>query len=260
MLVDKDEKLVSIIMPAYNCEKYIGKAIESVLGQTYLNWELVIVDDCSTDFTAEVITDYIRKEQRIKYYRLDKNSGAAVARNKAIEMSNGIYLAFLDSDDIWEINKLKKQIRLMQEKSATFSCTDYGKIDEKDNKSKIVIRCKKEYRYKDILRCCPGNSTVIYDASKLGKFYIPNIRRRNDFVMWLQVIKEAEIAYGYSEVLSFHRVREGSISYNKKQLLRYQWSVYRDIERLSIPYCIYLIFLKILDTLVLNLRLNRRTK
>ncbi|MGB4386964.1 MAG: glycosyltransferase family 2 protein, partial [Caldicoprobacterales bacterium] len=124
------EGLVSIITPAYNCEKYIGETIESVLKQSYENWELIIVDDCSTDNTKSVVEEYIKRDKRIKYYSLDVNSGAAVARTKAMELASGEYIAFLDSDDLWMPNKLEKQISFMKANNYNFTCTSYEQVDE----------------------------------------------------------------------------------------------------------------------------------
>lgn len=247
------EELVSIIMPAYNCEKFIGKSIQSVISQTYKNIELLIVDDCSTDKTADIILGFQKKYDFIKYFKLEKNSGAACARNQAIEMARGVYLAFLDSDDIWLPNKLEHQIKFMEDNNYYFTCTNYGKIDEFDNQKDINISCLEKYDYDIFLKNCPGNSTIIYNAKILGKFYAANIKRRNDFVMWLQVIKEANFAYGLNEILGYHRERDDSISINKKDLVKYQWIVYRKIEKLSLFKCYSLMLYKIIQTIKLRL-------
>ncbi|MDE7177940.1 MAG: glycosyltransferase family 2 protein [Lachnospiraceae bacterium] len=249
------EKLVSVIMPVYNCEAFVGEAIQSVVSQTYKNIELIIVDDCSTDRTADVIARFQKINTHIKYFKLDINSGAAQSRNYAIKMATGEYLAFLDSDDIWVSSKLERQIRFMEANHYNFTCTDYGKIDELGKQKKIVVSCLKKYDYDAILRDCPGNSTVIYDASVLGKFYAADIRRRNDFVMWLQVIKRAKYAYGLNEVLGYHRERENSISINKAGLIKYQWIVYRKIEKLSFFRCCFLMAYKIFHTVKLRLQI-----
>lgn len=225
--------LVSVIMPAYNCDKFIASALDSVSIQTYQNWELIVVDDCSTDNTANVIKNYVDNEARVKYYRLDHNSGAAIARNTAVNIANGRYLAFLDSDDVWEPEKLKKQIGYMKQHDYHFTCTSYRKIDEDGNFLNQVIEAKARSDYFGVLKTCPGNSTVVYDAEALGKFTIPDIKKRNDYVMWLQIIKKAKFLYGISEPLGSHRLRKGSISGNKFSLIQYHWKVYREIEHLS---------------------------
>lgn len=244
--------LVSVIMPAYNCADFIGESIKSVLNQTYSNFELIIVDDCSTDDTLSVIKQYLAKDKRIRLFKLRKNCGGAIARNTAVDKAKGVYLAFNDSDDIWKPHKLEKQIRFMSENHYDFTCTDYGKTDENSNVQPVVIHCEKQYDYDTVLKKCPGNSTVIYNCQTLGKFHAVNIRRRNDFVMWLAVIKKAENAYGLQETLSYHRVRSGSISYKKSILLKYQWIVYRKIEKLSVIKSCWLMLYKIISTLNLK--------
>lgn len=241
--------LVSVIMPAYNCADFIGESIESVLNQTYTNLELIIVDDCSTDDTVSVIGRYIANDKRIRLFQLKKNCGGAIARNIAVDKAKGVYLAFNDSDDIWKANKLKKQIRFMSENYYDFTCTDYGKIDENGNVQPVVIHCEKQYDYDMVLKKCPGNSTVIYNCQALGKFHAVNIRRRNDFVMWLAVIKKAKNAYGLQETLGYHRVRSGSVSYKKSTLLKYQWIVYRKVEKLSVIRSCWLMLCKTFSTL-----------
>lgn len=236
------EDLVSIIMPAYNCGEFIGITLESVIAQTYQNWELIIVDDCSTDDTKKIVRCYMLKEPRIKYQKLDVNSGAAVARNKAIDLAKGKYMAFLDSDDVWFPQKLSKQIDYMKSNDYSFTCTSYTKIDGKGNYLNRIINAKTKSDYEGLLKTCPGNSTVIYNAEMLGKFKISNIKKRNDYVMWLQVIKKAKYIYGLEEPLGSHRIRIGAISSKKSSLVSYHWKVYREIEELSILKSGYLIF------------------
>ena len=217
--------------------------------QTYKNWELIIVDDCSTDNTLSMVEYYCNKDKRIKRYALTVNCGAAVARNKAIKLAKGKYLAFLDSDDLWKSEKLEKQLLFMEKNKYYFTCTAYGKIDEHSNILDKVVKCCEKYNYELLLRNCFGNSTVIYDAEKLGKIYGENIRKRNDFVMWLKAIKVAHVAYGFNEILGYHRIRKGSISHNKGNLIKYQWYVYRHIENLSFGKCFFLICYKVLQSL-----------
>lgn len=235
------ENLVSIIMPAYNCEDFIAETIESVEKQSYQDWELLIVDDCSTDKTRDIVEVYKKKDERICLYENNTNRGAAYSRNRAVRHAKGEFIAFLDSDDLWEKDKLKIQISFMKKNCCPFSCTYYKKIDEKGNETGEIIKSKKEINYKELLKNCPGNSTVIYNAKKLGKFYIPNIRKRNDYVMWLKGIKKAGKMQTVRHALGFHRVRTGSLSKNKIDLVKYHWYVYRKIEKLNLFYSIYLI-------------------
>ena len=225
--------LVSIITPTYNCAKFIGATIESVLNQTYQNFEMIIVDDASKDNTEEVVKSF--KDKRIKYIRLSKNSGPAVARNRAMEEAKGKYMAFLDSDDLWKREKLENQINFIKKNKYKIICSDYEQIDEEGNKLNKIIPCKKKVNYNGILLSCPvGNSTVFYDVSKLGKFKVPNIRKRNDDALWLQILKKEEYMYGQKEVLMEYRIRQNSVSSNKLSLIKYHWQLYREIEHLSV--------------------------
>ena len=245
---NKKEELVSIIMPAYNCGDFIGTTLDSVINQSYKNWEVIVVDDCSTDNTADVVQEYIKKDNRIKYHKLEKNSGAAVARNKAVDLASGKYMAFLDSDDVWFPEKLTKQIGFMEENDYGFTCTSYTKIDEQGEYLNRTIIAQPRRDYDGVLKTCPGNSTVIYNAEKLGKFKIPDIKKRNDYVMWLQVIKKEKYLYGIEEPLGSHRIRTEGISSNKKSLVGYHWKVYREIEKLSLLKSSYLIVYWVLAT------------
>ena len=228
-----ENELVSIIMPTYNCAKFIGKTIESVLNQTYSNWELIIVDDCSKDNTEEVVKAF--NDSRIKYNKLENNSGAAIARTEAMKIASGTYMAFLDSDDLWKKDKLEKQLKFMKENNYNFTCTAYEQINEAGEKLNKIIKTKKRADYNRILLDCPvGNSTVMYNVEKLGKFEVPNIRKRNDDCLWLQILKKEKYIYGMTEVLMEYRIRSNSISSNKLSLVKYHWQLYREIEHLSV--------------------------
>jgi glycosyltransferase involved in cell wall biosynthesis len=243
------EDLVSVIMPAYNCADFIGETIKSVISQTYQNWELIIVDDFSTDDTGNVVFEFMKKDHRINYFKLKHNSGAAVARNEAIKLSKGKYLAFLDSDDIWFPEKLTKQIDFMKKNNYGFTSTSYTKIDENGSSLNRTINAKYKQDYNSLLKFCPGNSTVMYDAEKIGKILIPDIKKRNDYVMWLQVIKKEKYLYGMSEPLGSHRIRSEGISRKKSSLVGYHWKVYRKIEKLTFTKSVYLIIYWIVSTI-----------
>ena len=185
------EKLVSIITPTYNCAKFIARTLDSVQAQTYQNWEMIIIDDRSQDNTKEIVEGYMKDDPRIQYHLLDVNSGAAVARTTAMSLAKGSYMAFLDSDDIWMPDKLERQIRWMNDNGYAFSCTAYEQIDEDDNLLNRTIKTIKKTDYNRLLLDCPvGNSTVVYDVEKMGKFEVPNIRKRNDDALWLQMLKK----------------------------------------------------------------------
>lgn len=230
------EKLVSIIMPAYNCVDYIAESIRSVQNQTYQNWELIVADDNSTDGTVNTVRSMAADDNRIHLLETDINLGPAAARNRAINAAQGNYIAFLDSDDIWFPDKLSRQISFMEQTGYDFTYTAYEKINERSEHMGIVVSAPKSVNYSSMLyRGDPiGNLTVVYDATKLGKFYVPDIKKRNDFALWLKMMHDCKRAYGLNEVLASYRVRAGAISSTRKsELMKYYWKLYRDIENLS---------------------------
>lgn len=232
--------LVSIITPTYNCGKFIAETIQSVQAQTYENWEMIIVDDCSTDDTRSVVEAFQASDSRIHYHCLEQNSGAAVARTRAMELAKGEYMAFLDSDDLWMPNKLELQLAFMEENGYDFSCTAYEQIDEQGNPLNRVIKTVKKTDYNRLLLDCPvGNSTVMYSVTALGKFQVPNIRKRNDDALWLTMLKKAPCIWGMPDVLMRYRIRSNSISSNKFSVVKYHWILYREIEHLSIPRSVF---------------------
>ena len=234
------EGLVSVITPTYNCARFIGETIEAVQAQTYAQWEMVIVDDCSTDHTKEVVDAYIAKDSRIKYRCLESNSGAAVARTVAMQYAEGEYMAFCDSDDLWMPDKLEKQLAFMKETGHAFTCTAYEQIDEESRSLGRVIKPKEKCDYDRLLLDCPvGNSTVVYDVSKMGKFEVPDIRKRNDDALWLRMLKKEQYIWGMGDVLMRYRIRQNSISSNKLKVIRYHWILYREIEHLSVPRSVF---------------------
>lgn len=233
--MDMREGLVSVITPTYNCGQFIGETIESIQKQTYQNWEMIIVDDCSTDNTKEIVEEYIRKDDRIQYHCLETNSGAAVARTRAMQIADGEYMAFADSDDLWTEDKLEKQLEFMKKGSYAFSCTAYEQIDEDGKSLNKIIKTVPKTDYNRLLLDCPvGNSTVMYNVKKMGKFEVPNIRKRNDDALWLQMLKKEKYIMGMPDVLMKYRIRKNSISSNKLKVIKYHWILYREIEHLGI--------------------------
>ena len=227
--------LVSIITPTYGCGKFIAETIKSVLAQTYIKWEMIIVDDCSQDETKAVVERYSRADGRIKYHCLETNSGAAVARTEAMRLATGEFMAFLDSDDLWFPDKLQKQLAFMKEHNYAFSCTSYEQVDETGKSLNRIIKAIARTNYNRLLLDCPvGNSTVMYDVGRMGKFEVPNIRKRNDDALWLQMLKKEKYIMGMPEVLMKYRVRSNSISSNKLKVIKYHWILYREIERLNV--------------------------
>ena len=229
------KNLVSIITPTDNCGAFIAETMDTVLAQTYTDWEMIIVDDCSTDDTRAVVEAYQAKDSRFIYHCLEQNSGAAVARTKAMELAKGEYMAFLDSDDLWTPDKLERQLKFMNDNGYAFSCTAYEQVDEQGAPLGKVIKTIPKTNYNRLLLDCPvGNSTVMYSVAKMGKFQVPNIRKRNDDALWLQMLKKETYIHGMPDVLMRYRVRPGSISANKLTLIKYHWHLYREIEHLSI--------------------------
>lgn len=232
----KNEELISIITPVYKCEKLISSTLECVLNQTYKNWEIILVDDCSPDNSAKVIKEFVEKDNRIKYYKLDKNSGAAIARNKALSESRGRFIAYLDSDDLWKPDKLEKQVNYMLENKYAFTCTDYEKIDEDGKSLNKVVRIPKRVNYSLFLRNTIIQTVgVMVDTSITGKeiLVMPNIRRRQDAATWCQLLKNGFDCYEVPENLSYYRVVKNSLSSNKFKAIKGTWNLYRDIEKLS---------------------------
>lgn len=231
--------LVSIVMPNYNSEKYVEATLKSVLAQTYQNWELLFVDDCSSDASLALVRAFA--DERIRIFSMEKNGGAARARNKAIEEARGKWIAFLDSDDLWVPEKLEKQIAYMQNNDISFSYTDYEVIDE-NNAIISMFRPRLDIcRYEDILKHNHiGCLTVIYNADKLGKVFMPtDAIKREDMACWLRILKTGEQAHCLHECLAQYKVHANSVSSNKWQMMKYQWQVYRKVERIHTLRSIY---------------------
>lgn len=233
---------VSVIMPTYNCGQYIAESVDSVLAQSFTDWELQIVDDCSTDNTYEILQPYLKRYPNINYHRLDKNGGPAVARTEAIRRANGKYCAFLDSDDLWTPDKLEKQLAFMEKTGAEFSCTAYRRMDADGNDLHVVMVPPEKTDYAKCIRLsCPiGNLTAMYNCEALGKIEVPPIKKRNDFALWLQILKKTRYCYGMEDVLGYYRLgRSGSVSKNKIKLARHHWQLYHEIEGHGILRSVY---------------------
>jgi len=224
---------VSIITPSYNSEKYISETIQSVLDQTCQDWEMIIVDDVSTDDSPQIIEQYTQKDSRIKLIRSKQNSGPARARNKAIKEAGGKYIAFLDSDDVWFPEKLEKQVMFMKENDLVITYSAYETMDEHS----IYINTRNIQEiitYKDMLKSNRiGNLTGIYDSDFFGKVYMKEYGHE-DYILWLELFKQIESTKGISEPLAKYRIVSKSISSNKLKVLKWQWKIYRNIEKLGI--------------------------
>ena len=203
---------VTIVMPSYKCARFIEESIKSVQAQTYSNWELIVVDDCSNDGTVEIVLDFKKEDDRINLYQNATNSGAAVTRNTALKSAHGRWIAFLDSDDLWEPEKLERQIKFMLENNYAFSYHEYVEIDEQDKELGVHVSGKPHVGKFDMQACCwPGCLSVMYDASKIGLIQINDVKKNNDTAMWLKVIKKAD-CHLLPEVLGKYRRRANSIT------------------------------------------------
>lgn len=240
--------LVSIITPAYNAEKYIKDTIASVIAQTYTNWEMIIVDDSSNDNTNEIIKEYQQKEKKIRLITLLKNQGIANARNIAIQNARGRYIAFLDSDDIWEKEKLEKQINFMRKNNVYFSYHDYKLLNLSTKKEKI-ISVPKQLDYLTLLK---GNRTgscltICLDRKIVDEINFPNAKHE-DYICWLNILKKYNlIAFGLNEILGTYKVGKKSITSNKLQSAIWNWQVYRQSQKLSIIKSIYYMYFYIIN-------------
>ncbi|MFK2819110.1 glycosyltransferase family 2 protein [Flavobacteriaceae sp. LMIT009] len=222
--------MVSIVTPAYNSAKFIEDAIESVINQTYQEWEMIIVNDGSLDKTQSIVTKYLENDNRIKLLNHIKSQGAGVARNKAIAEAKGDYIAFLDADDKWKPEKLEKQLRLLKETCAVVCFSSYELMNEKGQSLNTIVEALDRVSYKKQLKCnYIGNLTGIYDVRKLGKVYMPEIPKRQDWVLWLKAIEKGGDAIGIKESLASYRVRKDSISSNKWKLIKHNFNVYRKV-------------------------------
>lgn len=223
-----DYGLVSIVTPSYNTGRFIAETIGAVQAQTYQNWELIVVDDCSTDNTDEVVARYAANDDRIRYVKNKTNSGAAFSRNKALREAKGRWVAFLDSDDLWKPTKLEKQLQFMVENGYAFSCTERDVINESSEPVGRYITGPERvtkwgmYRY-----CWVGCLTVMYDAKVVGLIQIADLKKNNDYAIWLKVIKKCD-CYLLKENLASYRQRRGSISHDSMlKLIKSHYTLWR---------------------------------
>lgn len=234
-----DNDLISVITPVYNAEHFIGQTINSVLQQNYENIEMFLIDDCSTDSSETIIKKYSEKYDNIYYYRQKKNMGAAVARNTALALSKGRYVAFLDSDDIWKADKVKRQIALMEKMKSPFSYTAIEMIDKDGKIVREKRAVKKSIDYKFLLKnTMVATSSVIIDRKHFGDFRMPLIRSGQDYATWLQLLRDGTVAYGINEVLVQYRISKGSLSSNKLKSIKQVWHIQRRQEKIN-PICVF---------------------
>ncbi len=237
-----EEDLISIIIPVYNAEKFLKDTIRTVEEQTYKNWELIFVNDCSIDNSVEIIENAIKENPKIRLIQLENNSGAAIARNIGIEDAKGKYIAFLDADDLWRKEKLEKQINFMKRNNYVFSYTGYEFADKNGIGNGKVVKVPKSITYKKALKNTTISTiTVMFNVVVLGKELIkmPNIRRGQDTATWWKVLKNRNVAYGLDESLSLYRRTNNTLSSNKLKALKRTWNLYRNVEHLNIFYSFY---------------------
>lgn len=233
---------VTVVTPSWNSEKYIRKTIGSVQNQTYQNWEMIIVDDCSTDRTVELIENIAKDDHRIKVLKQEKNSGAGAARNKAMQNATGRFIAYLDADDIWKSDKLEKQVQFMREKDCGFSCTSYEVINDAGEPLHKHVHMLPKVDYVGFLTNNLLQTVgIMVDTDKVDKKYLmmPDIRRRQDAATWLQILKAGYDCYGLDVILAEYRRTVGSLSSNKVKAVKGIWELYRNIEHLSFSFSCY---------------------
>jgi len=224
-------ELVSIIMPSYNTSRFIEETINSVLSQTYSDWELLIVDDCSSDDTDDVVQPFLA-DGRIRYLKNERNSGAAVSRNRALREARGKWIAFLDSDDLWMPEKLEKQIEFMKKNGYHFSYTNYAEINVDGKRNGISVTGPKKITKTGFFNYCwPGCLTVMYDAEAIGLIQIADIKKNNDYAMWLKVCQNADCYLLDEELALYRRGRAGSVStHSIKTMIGWHYKLYHDAE------------------------------
>ena len=229
---------ISVVVPVFNVELYLRQCLDSIINQSYSNLEIILVDDGSEDQSLKICEDFASKDSRIKVIH-QKNAGVSVARNKGIEAATGEYITFLDSDDTWNSHKLEKQVEFMLTNDYAFTYTAYHKVNEKSEYLSLV-KIPVKTSYNDLLKTCViGCLTAMYDAEKLGKITFPLIRKRQDFALWLKILKKVPFAYGLDEDLASYNIRNDSISANKLKAAQYNWHLYRKIEKLSLIQSLY---------------------
>ena len=237
------EALVSIITPTFNSANFIAETIASVQNQTYSNWEMIIVDDGSSDETESIVASIIENDKRIQFYKLNENSGPAVARNTAIKKAIGDYITFIDADDIWFSTFIENSIKTIKEQNVSFVFSSYKRANEALEFIYSDFIVPEKVTYTDILK---SNSisclTAFVDIKTLGKKYMPLIRKRQDMGLWLQYLKIIPFAYGIQEPQAIYRIRENSLSRKKSDLIKYQWQFYREVEQLNLLQSVYYMF------------------
>ncbi len=235
MKLNGDTPLVSIVTPVFNSANFLPETLNSIRTQTFEDFEHLVVDDGSTDESVSILERYASQDVRIRIIRLKGNNGPAKARNAAIESARGRYIAFVDSDDLWLPQKLELQLAFMAEKQAPVSFTSYLKMTEGGVNTGGIVKAMAMVSYKNLLKSnFIGCSTAIYDTQLVGKVFMPDILKRQDYGLWLKIAKAGHIAYGMSTPLVRYRLRENSVSSNKFVAAKYHWKVLREVETVGL--------------------------
>lgn len=226
--------LVSVIMPAYNSAAFISEAIQSVMHQSYLNWELLVVDDASEDETSSIAETFSKNNPRIKLFKNTSNQGAGITRNNGIKEAKGAFIAFLDADDVWLPQKLEVQLAFMRKNNLEMTFSSYNLMNEAGILLHKQVKALPKLTYQKLLRSnYVGNLTGIYNAEKLGKIYCPELRKRQDWALWLTILAKIGSTKGIEKPLANYRIRENSISNNKMALLKYNYLIYSEFMKYS---------------------------
>ena len=239
--------LISIVIPVYNAEKYLNDTINTFFNQTYKNWEAIFIDDCSNDNSRKIIEDYSNKDKRIKYYCQEKNGGPALARNRGVDLAKGQFFCYMDADDLWQEDKLEKQINFMKEKECAFSYTSYEFSNEDGIPTGKRVIAKETLKYEQALKnTIISTITVMFDLSKIDKELIkmPDLKYVEDTATWWKILRNGYVAYGIPKVFSYYRRMKNSNSSNKLRTQKPLWNLYREVEKISFIKSIYCLFWK----------------
>ncbi|WP_289664015.1 glycosyltransferase family 2 protein [Flavobacterium panacagri] len=251
--------LVSILTPTYNTEKFIRATIESVQNQTYKYWEMILVDDGSTDQTVSVIEEFAQNDSRIKLFKLEKNSGNGFARNVALDKASGKYIAYLDSDDLWSFDKLEKQVQFLKTNNLHFTFSYYNCIDEEGNTLNRRVENPQPLTYNQLFFCnYVGNLTTIYDAEYFGKIKLESSQKRQDWRIWLTILKQIKTAEVIPEPLAFYRIRKDSISSSKFKLIKHNFGVYREFHGYNLVFSVFLMIRFLFTQLIIKRKYIKR--
>lgn len=235
--------MVSIITPVYNCEKFLNECIDSVINQSFEDWELILLDDSSVDNSKSIIKKYSASDSRIKFFFFTENVGSGVARNKGIEMAERRFIAFLDSDDYWHPDKLSKQIHFMLSNDIAFSYTRYFQLNKTDRPSKIMLSPKSVNYTQLVLNNYIKTLTAVYDSKKIGKIFMPNYRKRQDWGLWFNILEKTEKAYCITEPLAYYRSSNKSLSKKKVLLIKENFNFFRTFFKKNVFKSSFMMFL-----------------